>query len=67
MAEDFKKTFQERYFARIEKYYPHLQDGERNKLIYLKNKANGDKKLDPHDFNQLKDLAESLKIIKSEN
>lgn len=67
MTEDFKLTFQQRYFERIEKYYNHLQDGERNKLIYLKNKANGDKKLDPHDFNQLKELAESMKIITSKS
>jgi len=58
---DFGLTFQQRYFDRINKYYNHLQDGERNKVIYLKNMADKGK-LNAKDFNQLKELAESLQI-----
>lgn len=60
---DFGLEFQKRHFEKIEKYYNHLQDGERNRLIYLKNKAEGGKKLDAKDYNQLKDLADSVRIV----
>jgi hypothetical protein len=57
---DFGLTFQQRYFDRINKYYNQLTDNERDRLIYLKNMADKIGKLSAHDFNQLKELAESL-------
>jgi len=58
---DFGLTFQDRYFDRINKGYNRLQDKERNKVTYLKNMADKGK-LNAHDFNQLKELAESLQV-----
>ena len=45
--------------TKIEAKYSHLNDKERNDLMFLKNQ----KKLSPRDFNKLKELAERLRTV----
>jgi len=59
---DFKLKYQNEYFTEIEKYYSHLQDGERSTLMYLRNRANGGQKLSHDDFSKLQDLANKCKV-----
>jgi len=56
---DWKIEYQSQYFKKIEKFYNHLTDSERQKLLYLRNKAVLGK-LEHQDFNELKELADSM-------
>jgi len=59
---DFGLQFQKDAFDKIEKFYNHLTESERTKLMYLRNKADNNTKLDHHDYNELKLLADSMDV-----
>jgi len=58
--DDYKLTFQERCFTKIDKYYHILTGAEKDQVMFLKNMAEKHGKLENKYFNQLNDLAISL-------
>ncbi len=56
--ENFRDKFIKDAIILIESKYNHLTDKERNDYMFFKNQ----KKLSPHNYNKLKDLAESVKV-----
>ena len=56
--ENFRDKFIKDAIDLIESKYNHLTDKERNDYMFFKNQ----KKLSPHNYNKLKDLAESVKV-----
>ncbi len=55
---NFRDKFISDAIALIESKYNHLTDKERNDLMFFKNQ----KKLNPHTYNKLKELAERCKV-----
>ena len=55
---NYRDKFIQDYISLIDKNYSHLNDKERNDLIYFKNQ----KDMKTKDFNRLKDLADKCKV-----
>lgn len=56
--ENFRDKFIKDAIILIESKYNHLTDKERNDYMFFKNQ----KKLSPHNYNKLKELAEMCKV-----
>lgn len=56
--ENFRDKFIKDAISLIESKYNHLTDKERNDYMFFKNQ----KKLSPHNYNKLRELAERCKV-----
>lgn len=56
--ENFREKFIKDAISLIESKYNHLTDKERNDYMFYKNQ----KKISPHNYNKLRELAERCKV-----